>query len=160
MWLCCSCLQEDTLVTRENLSLFPHPWAWSGLETCFDRQNAAKMMLCDFQNQTLRSLVASSFAVLDHSLLPSCQETQCRILVEESWDDLPDSQHQLSGFWLRPSERFTPFKPQMRAATWVTLGEISRRTSQLIPAQIAELWAVDTWAQNYPIINGRARMWT
>ena len=58
-------LQEDTLATRENLSLFSQPWLWSGLETCFDQWNAAEMMLCGFQSQTLRSLIASTFAILD-----------------------------------------------------------------------------------------------
>ena len=56
-------LQEDTFATRENL--FSQPWLWSGLETCFDQWNAAEMMLCGFQSQTLRSLAASTFAILD-----------------------------------------------------------------------------------------------
>lgn len=102
MWPCFFSLQQDTLATRENMSLFPHPWVWTGLETCFDQWNAAETMLCDFQSQAFNKSCNLHFCYL-RSHPPSCQEAHCRLLVEDNQCDPPDSQHQLLGFSVRPS---------------------------------------------------------
>lgn len=49
-------------------SLFPAPRIWAGLETCFDPQEVAEVMLCTLQAWPLRHLTISTF-------IPNCHAT-------------------------------------------------------------------------------------
>ena len=80
-------LQEDTLATRENLSLFSPTltvvWSWDLLwpmECSWDDVWLSK--------PDIKKPYSFYFCYL-RLLLPSCQETQCGLLLEENWDDLP-----------------------------------------------------------------------